>query len=932
MTSSDKKLFLLDAFALIYRSYYAFIKNPRYNSKGLNTSAMLGFTNTLDEVIRKQQPSNIAVVFDPPSPTFRHEMYKEYKAQRPPTPEDIKKAVPYIKQIIEAFNIPMYEVKGYEADDTIGTLAKKAEKEGYQVFMMTPDKDYCQLVSENIFLYKPKRFGNDLEIWGTEKVCEKFNVKDPRQVIDVLALWGDASDNVPGVQGIGEKTSKKLIGEYGNIETIYENLEKLKPAQKRNFEASRDLLKLSRKLIEIVVDVPIEFNENETKLISPNKDKLIEIFEELEFKTLARRILAPITPPIVQQQTDLFGMPSNSTTQPKEQPLDLFSSNSKETIKSIEHNYINVDNEEKQNQLLELLSKNKEFCFDTETTGLNVHLVELVGVSFSFEKHKAWYLPIPANREKAIEVLSPYKQYFQNEAILKIGQNIKFDIMMLRQYDINTEGKLFDTMLAHYLLHPEQKHNLDYLSEVYLNYTPVSIEELIGKKGKKQGNMRDVSPEIICEYASEDADLTLQLKEILEKELANEKLDKLFYEIEMPLIPVLVEMELTGVKLDTEALSVFSNDLKNRILGIEKEIYDLSGEDFNISSPKQLGIVLFEKMKIIENPKKTKTKQYSTSEQELQKIKDKHPIIEKILEYRSLKKLLSTYVDALPLLINIKTKKIHTSYNQGIVATGRLSSNNPNLQNIPIRTVEGREIRKAFIPSNPDNILLAADYSQIELRLIAHISKDEGMVEAFNQSEDIHSATAAKIYNIELSEVDRDMRARAKSANFGIVYGISAFGLSQNLQISRSEAKELIDGYFHTYPKVKKYMEESIHFARHNRFVETVKGRKRALPDIDSRNAIVRGVAERNAINAPIQGSAADIIKIAMINVHNKLNENNLKSKLIMQVHDELVFDVCKDELEKIKEIVKTEMENALTLSVPLSIDMGIGNNWLEAH
>ncbi len=924
-----KKLFLLDAYSLIYRAYYAFIKNPRYNSKGMNTSAVFGFINTLEEVLNKQNPSHIAVVFDPDTPTFRHKMYPDYKAQRPPTPEDIKKAVPYIKSLIKAYNIPVMAIDGYEADDVIGTLAKKAALKDYEVFMMTPDKDFCQLVDENIYMFKPKRSGYDAEKWGIEEVQKKFKVQSPSQVTDILALWGDTSDNIPGIPGVGEKTAIKLVGKYGSVEELYKNVHQLKGKQKENVEKSREQIVLSKKLVTIITDVPIEFDENKLRTQEKNKEKLAEIFDELEFKTLGRRILQGTTEkkanhPAYQQS--LFG-DNDVVKQTEKSKYD--------NIQTVVHQYHMIDTPEKRSKLIKKLSELSEFCFDTETTGLNPHESELVGFSFSFKTNEAYYVPVPEKRKQAKAIVKEFQAPFENEKIRKIGQNIKYDLLMMQYYGLNIKGNLFDTMIAHYLLQPELRHNLNYLSEQYLNYQPVAIESLIGKKGKNQGSMRLIAknnPDKIKEYASEDADLTWQLKENFEKRLKNENLYQLFTEIEMPLIYVLTSMEKNGFRLDTSSLKDFSNQLKVEARKLEEEIIQLAGVEFNVASPKQLGEVLFDRMKIIPNPKKTKSKQYSTSEQELIKIQEKHEIIRKILDFRELRKLDSTYVESLPKLINAKTGKIHTSFNQAITATGRLSSNNPNLQNIPIRTEKGRQMRKAFVPGDDEHILLAADYSQIELRLMAHMSGDKNMLNAFNHNEDIHSTTAAKIFKTSINKISREQRSQAKSANFGIIYGISSFGLAQNLNISRKQAKELIDGYFESYPEVKKFMDAQIKLAREKGYVQTLKGRKRQLQDINSRNGMVRGIAERNAINAPIQGSAADIIKIAMNRCFNEIEKRKLKTKMILQVHDELIFDVPKPELAQIKEIVKREMENAIQLDVKLTVDIGTGENWLEAH
>ncbi len=918
----SKKLFLLDAYALIYRSYYAFIKNPRYNSAGLNTSAIYGFTNTLIEILQKENPSHIGVVFDPPTPTFRHKLYKEYKANRDETPEDIRKSVPYIKEIIKKFNIPIVQVDNYEADDVIGAIAKKVEKEGFQVYMMTPDKDYAQLLSDNIFMYKPKRFGNEAEVVTVEKICEKYHITDPIQVIDILALWGDSADNIPGAPGIGEKTAIKLISEYGSVENVYKNIDNLKGKQKENLINFKEQIELSKFLVTIELNIDYGTKSEEFKIVDPDEKGLTELFEELEFNSITRRLFQKVVTEKVKNiplQTSLFD--------------DQIIVESKyKDINSVNHKYVLVDTDNLRKELVLMLKQQKEFCFDTETTGLNIYDLELVGISFSWEKHKAYYLPVPNNREEVIEMLADFKSVFENERVRKIGQNIKFDIMVLNTYNIETSGPLFDTMIAHYIIQPELKHNLDYLSNQYLDYSPVSIEEMIGK-GKNQISMRDVPVGKVKDYACEDADLTWLIKEKLEKELEKTKFTDLAENIEFPLIYVLAEMELNGVKINSNALNEYSKQLTKELIKIEKNIHELSGEMFNISSPKQLGEILFDKLKIVENAKKTKTKQYSTSEDTLLKLKDKHPIINEILEFRSVKKLLSTYVDALPLLINKTTGRIHTSFNQAVTATGRLSSSNPNLQNIPIRDKRGKEIRKAFIPYSEGHTLLAADYSQVELRLMAHISKDEHMIEAFKNNIDIHATTAAKIFHLEnVDEVTSEQRRIAKTANFGIIYGISAFGLAQRLEISRTEAKTFIDDYFLGFPKVREYMDNTIAFAREKTYVETLMGRKRFLKDINSRNGTVRSFAERNAINAPIQGSAADIIKLAMCDVSEEMKLRKLKSKMILQVHDELVFDVPDNELELMKKIIKEKMENVVKLSIPLIVDIGEGKNWIEAH
>ena len=921
---NEKTLFLLDAYALIFRSYYAFISNPMKNSKGQNTSTAFGFTVTLDEVLKNQNPSHIAVAFDPSGPTFRNELFPLYKANRQETPEDIRNAVPFIKKIIEAYNIPVVEAEGFEADDVIGTLSKQAEKEGFKVFMMTPDKDYNQLVSENIVLFKPRKSGNDSEVLGSSEICQKFGITDPSQFIDILALWGDSSDNVPGVPGVGEKTAIKMISEYGSLDTIYENLDKFKGKLRENLENYKEQAYLSRELVTIRLDVPVQFNADLFIREEANSEKLKEIFQELEFKTLLNRFIKTETPApqAHSQQGNLF---SGFTV-----PAAVISSF--DNINTIQKSYFLANTERAIKDLAEKLNNTKAFAFDTETTELEIFSANLVGISFSMKAHEAYYVPLNQEYTEAIKVLSYFKPALQNEKIIKIGQNIKFDFRMLKKYGIEVKGTFFDTMIAHYLLQPEQRHNLNLLSENFLNYAPVKIEELIGEKGRNQGNMKDVPLEKIKDYAAEDADLSFLLYQIFDEKLQKEGLSQLARNIEMPLIRVLSEMEHNGIRLDTQTLHGFREDLVKDILLSEEKIYKLAGTEFNIQSPKQLGEILFDRLKIDSEAKLTKTQQYSTGEDVLVKLSGKHEIIDEVLTYRGLKKLLSTYVDALPKLVHPNTGKIHTSFNQTIASTGRLSSNNPNLQNIPIREERGREIRKSFIPENNDSIFLSADYSQIELRLMAHLSKDENMISAFLLGEDIHTATAAKIYKTELSGVTRDMRSRAKTANFGIIYGISAFGLSQRLNISRTDAKDLIDNYFLTFPGVRTYMDDSIKLARETGFVTTMLGRKRYLPDINSRNANIRGMAERNAINAPIQGSAADIIKIAMIRIHNKLKQSEMASKMILQVHDELVFDMKKSEEMILKEIVRSEMENAIKLSVPLLVEMGTGANWFEAH
>lgn len=921
------KLFLLDAYALIYRSYYAFIKSPRINSKGQNTSAIFGFVNTLEELLRKEDPSHVAVVFDPPGGTFRHEAYEAYKAHRQETPEDIKNSVPIIKNIIEAYNIKMLEVAGFEADDVIGTIAKMAEKESIDVFMMTPDKDYAQLASEHIFIYKPKFAGSGFDILDANAVIDKYDLSSPIQMIDFLGLVGDASDNIPGCPGVGPKTAHQLLKDFGSIENILENTFQLKGALKSRIEENKEQIIFSKFLATIKTDVPIDFNENDFLRKDIDAEKLEAIFEELEFRTLINRVIKKESKNSFNKQpiqATLFSdYPTNDTEEIKYSNL--------QELKDVDHKYYLIDNEEKINELISKICV-QEFCsFDTETTGLDPLKSELVGMSFSFAEHEAYYVPISSEYTIAKKTVEKFKCFFENENILKIGQNIKYDILVLKKYDVHVKGKLFDTMIAHYLLNPELRHNMDYLAETYLGYQTIHIEELIGPKGKNQLNMRHINPEKICNYACEDADITLQLYTILEKKIEEQELNRLLYDIELPLIYVLADMEYTGVKLDKSALAEYSKKLTNELISIESEIYKEAKIEFNINSAKQVGEVLFDKLQIVEKPKKTKTGQYVTSEETLQNLKNAHPIVGKILDYRGLKKLLSTYVDALPQLVDPKDGKLHTSYNQTVTSTGRLSSSNPNLQNIPIREDQGKEIRKAFI-ANDGCKFLSSDYSQVELRIMAHLSNDSNMIDAFNSGEDIHAATASKIFKVPIELVTSDMRRKAKTANFGIIYGISVFGLAERLNIPRSEAKQLIDGYFETYPQVKEYMDKSIEMAREKGYVETLFGRKRYLPDINSRNATVRGYAERNAINAPIQGSAADIIKVAMNNIFDHLNKAGLQSKMILQVHDELNFNVNENEIEKVKEIVSKEMENAYKLIVCLKADCGIGDNWLEAH
>lgn len=928
---NNNKLFLLDAYALIYRAYYAFIRNPRINSKGQNTSAVFGFVNTLEEILRKENPTHIAVVFDSPLPSFRHVKYEEYKAQREPTPEDIKASIPIIKEILQTYNIPILEIPGYEADDVIGTIAKKMATQKVNVYMMTPDKDYVQLVDDHIFIYKPRYGNNDFDILDKEKVLEKYSLSHPMQMIDMLALMGDTSDNIPGCPGIGPKTAQKLLKEFGSVENILNNTDKLKGAIKNKIEENKDRILFSKFLATIKTDVPIEVKIEDFKRKEIDEEALKRIFKELEFRSLLTRVLKnesqkngtkkPVQGMLFENETTKF---ENNTTEPHSL------SENTPSIHSTQHTYRMVKEEKKLIELCNKICSQKSVCFDTETTGVNPLLSELVGLSFAYKEGEAYYVPIDDDREKAQQKVDIFRPFFEDEKIEKVGQNIKYDILELRNYDIQVKGKLFDTMIAHYLINPEIPHGMDYMAKMYLNYTTIHIDELIGPKGKNQKNMRDIDQETVCKYAAEDADITLKLKNILEKELRENKLEQLFNEIESPLIYVLADMEWTGVRLDLEALEQLAEEYRKEMNQIEKEIIEMAGIEFNINSPKQIGEILFDKMKIIDNPKKTKTGQYSTSENELEKLRSKHPIIEKILEQRSLKKLLSTYIEAFPQLINPKTGKIHTSFNQTATATGRLSSSNPNLQNIPIRNERGKEIRKVFIPDKGCTFL-SADYSQIELRIMAHLSKDKNMIEAFNKGQDIHAATASKIFKIPLEEVTPDMRRKAKTANFGIIYGITPYGLSQRLGISRSDAKKLIEEYFTTFSGVKRYMDESIAKAREQGYVETIFGRKRFLPDINSQNAIVRGYAERNAINTPIQGSAADIIKVAMNKIYKRLSDGGYKSKMILQVHDELDFNVHMNELDEVKNIVVYEMENAYPLIVPLKTDCNHGANWLEA-
>ena len=928
---SDNKLFLLDAYALIYRAYYAFIKNPRINSKGFNTSAILGFVNTLEEVLKKENPTHIGVAFDPSGPTFRHEAFEQYKAQREETPEAIRLSVPIIKDIIRAYRIPILEVSGYEADDVIGTLATEAGKQGITTYMMTPDKDYGQLVSDKVFMYRPKHTGG-FEVMGIEEVKAKFDIQSPAQVIDMLGLMGDSSDNIPGCPGVGEKTAQKLIAEFGSIENLLEHTDQLKGALKTKVETNREMITFLKFLATIKIDVPIQLEMDKLVREDADENSLRSIFEELEFRTLIDRVLKKETPaplPLFPEeggavQGDLFAnFTGNEPDEAKKSNL--------ETLDSLNCNYQLIDTEEKRREIIQKLLTSKILSLDTETTGTEPMDAELVGMSFSIAENEAFYVPVPAGQEEALKIVNEFRPVFENENSLKVGQNIKYDMIVLKNYGADVKGPLFDTMIAHYVLQPELRHGMDYLAEIYLHYQTIHIDELIGPKGKNQKNMRDLDPKDVYRYACEDADVTLKLKNVLEEELKKNDAERLFYDIEMPLVPVLVNIERNGVLLDTEALKQSSAHFTAQMENIEKEIYELAGETFNIASPKQVGEVLFDKLKIVEKAKKTKTGQYVTSEEVLESLRHKHPVVEKILEHRGLKKLLGTYIDALPLLINPRTGRVHTSFNQTVTATGRLSSSNPNLQNIPIRDENGKEIRKAFIPDE-GCLFFSADYSQIELRIMAHLSEDKNMIDAFLSNHDIHAATAAKIYKIDLNDVGSDMRRKAKTANFGIIYGISVFGLAERMNVDRKEAKELIDGYFETYPGVKAYMDKSIQVAQEKGYVETIFHRKRFLPDINSRNAVVRGYAERNAINAPIQGSAADIIKVAMARIYQRFQAEGIQAKMILQVHDELNFSVPVNEKERVEEIVIEEMEKAYRMHVPLKADCGWGKNWLEAH
>ncbi len=933
----SNKLFLLDGMALIYRAHFALSKSPRFTTAGLNTSAVFGFANTLLEVLKKESPSHIAVVFDTQAPTDRHVEFTEYKANREAMPEDLSAALPYVFKLIEGFNIPVITSDGFEADDIIGTLAKKAEKEGFQVYCMTPDKDFAQLVSENIFIYKPARMGNEAEKLGVKEVLEKWEIERIDQVIDILGLWGDAVDNIPGIPGIGEKTAKDLIKRYGSMENIIANSHELKGKQKENVENFAEQGLLSKRLATILLDAPVDFDAEEFKLIEPSKELLEPLFAELEFRTLGKRVfgeqftIAEASQKVTAQM-DLFGQMLPSKREALPDDSDDESPRIYLTINEVEHNYQLINDENGYKNLAQQLSQLSSICFDTETTSTDANNAELVGLSFSFKKSEAYYIPVPDDREKAIYILSFFKDVLENEKIEKVGQNIKYDILVLWWYSINVKGKLFDTMLAQYIVDADARNNMDIMANAYLNYSPISITTLIGAKGKNQGNMRDVEVERVVDYAAEDADVTLQLKTVLDQLLDENEGRKLFEEVETPLVYVLADMERTGVKIDQPTLQVFSKDLEVDIKNLEEKIYELAGVKFNIASPKQLGEVLFDKLQLDPKAKKTKTGQYQTGEDVLTALSHKSPIVQFILDFRSLQKLKSTYVDALPEMINHKTGRVHTSYNQAVASTGRLSSNNPNLQNIPIKTERGREVRKAFIPKDDEHVILSADYSQIELRIIAEIADEKNMLEAFKNGIDIHTATAAKVYGLHLDEVTSTHRRNAKAVNFGIIYGQSAFGLSQNLGIPRKEAQEIIENYFNQYPGIKKYMSDTIEFARENGYVETIMKRRRYLRDINSANATVRGFAERNAINAPIQGSAADMIKYAMINIFNEINARKLNSKMTMQVHDELVFEVHKSEVEEMKALVREKMQNAIKLNVPILVEVGVGNNWLEAH
>lgn len=941
-----KKLFLLDAYALIYRAYFAFINNPRINSQGLNTSAIFGFTNTLLEVLNKEKPSHIAVVFDLAGPTHRHEEFEDYKAHREEMPDDLQKAIPYIFKLLEAFNIPALSFNGFEADDVIGSLAMQAEKKGFTTYMMTPDKDYGQLVDENTFIYKPARSGNGVEILGVKEICEKWQIRHVKQLIDILGLMGDASDNIPGIPGVGEKTAIQLMKDFDTIENLYLNTDKLKGKLKEKVENNKDKAFLSKRLATIVLDIPIELHDEQLVRKEYNKDVMRDVFAELEFRTLAQRLLGEEikvkeSAPAEEKKAATAAAKKGNSAQ-----VDMFAEQTEviiieeeiiqenkiyRTAADTPHQYFLIDTKEKRNELIKLLNSGDQFCFDSETTSLDIFSAEIVGLSFSVKEFEAYYVPVPEDQKEAQSILDEFRLLFADESKTLIGQNIKYDLQVLKNYNIEIKNKLFDTMIAHFLIQPEGRHNMNVLAEQYLNYSPISIETLIGK-GKNQLSMRVVATDLIKEYAAEDADVTLQLEKVFTPKLKANKVEVLFRDVEVPLLKVLSDMEREGVKIDTKVLNDYSAKLEQEIIQIDAEVQKLAGTAFNISSPKQVGEILFEYLKITDKAKKTKTGQYQTGEDVLAKLADKHPIVPKILEYREVVKLKNTYVDTLPQLVNPKTGRVHTSYNQVVAVTGRLSSDNPNLQNIPVRTERGRYIRKAFIPRDNDHILLSADYSQIELRIVASISKDPNMCEAFRSGKDIHTATAAKVYGIDESEVTKEMRYKAKSVNFGIIYGQGAFGLAENIGVSRAEAKQLIDNYFREYSAIKKYMDDTINFARENGYVQTLLGRKRWLRSITSSSALERGFAERNAINAPIQGSAADMIKVAMIHIQSEFKKQDFKSKMILQVHDELVFDVYKPELETIKPIIERHMKEALILDVPLEVGMGTGSDWLEAH
>lgn len=933
---SKNRLFLLDAYALIFRGYYAFIKNPRINSKGMDTSAILGFTNSLFDVIKKERPDHLAVAFDKGGSKFRNDIYAEYKANRSETPEAIKIAVPYIQKLLKALHIPIIELEGYEADDIIGTLSKQAEKESFEVFMVTPDKDFAQLVSENIFMYRPARMGNGIEIWGIPEVQKKFEITRPEQVIDYLGMMGDAVDNIPGLPGVGDKTAKKFLAQYGSMEELLANTADLKGKLKEKIEANKGLGLLSKKLARIMLDVPVQFDADDYKLSDPNIPAVSELFQELEFRRLSETFIKVFKSNEVATEAtkteavaaapvafDLFNQPGSGQSE---------STSAFKSLDSVPHLYQCVNSELERKLLLQTMQRQKSVCFDTETTGLDAVSASLVGIAFSWQAHTGYYVPIPEDTEARKAVLDSLLPFFENDSIEKVGQNLKYDLKVMQQHGISVKGKLFDTMLAHYIINPDMRHNMDVLAETYLGYRPKPITDLIGKKGKNQGSMRDVPLDQQTEYAAEDADITWQLKEHFEKELGKNEQRALLDKVELPLVRVLAAMELAGISIDVPYLNEMSKVLQQEATALEQRIFEQAGETFNLASPKQLGPILFDKLKLIDKPKKTKTGQYSTAEEVLSTLAKDHPIVAHILEWRSVQKLNNTYVSALPEDVNATTNRIHTVYNQAVTATGRLSSNHPNLQNIPIRTPRGQQVRKAFVAKDDEHVLMAADYSQIELRVIASLSEDPSMLAAFNNNEDIHAATAAKVFGVPISEVSREQRSQAKTVNFGIIYGVSAFGLSNQTTLTRKEAKALIGAYYESYPKLKAYMSEQVDFAREHGYVATVLGRRRYLKDINSRNAIVRGAAERNAINAPIQGSAADIIKLAMLTIYDKMQQQNFKAQMLLQVHDELVFECPKSELEALKHLVKTEMEAAYYLQVPLTVDMGIGHNWLEAH